>query len=60
MPPASPSTQGLGNFVEKEVERMEEPEEDTKETRPSRHARTGIHMNLQRETGIVHRACLGL
>lgn len=44
MSPASPSsTQGLGNFVEEEVERIVEPEEDTKETRSSRHTRTGTH-----------------
>lgn len=58
MSPASPSTQGLGNFVEEEVERIEEPEEDTKETGPSRHTRTGTHELA--ETDSVHRACLGL
>lgn len=36
--------------LEKMEERLYEPEEieDTNETRPSRHNRTGIHMNSQR------------
>lgn len=54
--PLEPSAQGSGVCVEKETERLEEPEamKAFKETVSSGHNWADAHMNLQRPTKAAH------